>query len=225
MPSPIFEFRCAVHGSPSVIYHPTENLRIRSACSRLCYTEPSLLLGFFLFHSKRKLGISCKTFTVSVKAQITHWNSSCSSCVAARYSNKSDEIPTSSSAWNLKHNHILDWGEEKAKFNLILKINEPSQSFHSAKEITKIVFGSGCNISVRPLPSSGHFQTPLQSQSAYFPQIRWGWDGTGPHVCRVPVTRLRGYQSRIEPAETDSDSSVRVRVIWLVPLTRLVRGD
>lgn len=123
MPSPIFEFRCAVHGSPSVIYHPTENLRIRSACSRLCYTEPSLLLGFFLFHSKRKLGISCKMFTVSVKAQITHWNSSCSSCVAARYSNKSDEIPTSSSAWNLKHKHISDWGEEKAKFNLILKIN------------------------------------------------------------------------------------------------------
>lgn len=44
MPSPIFEFRCAVHGSPSVIYHPTENLRIRSARSRLCCPEPSLLL-------------------------------------------------------------------------------------------------------------------------------------------------------------------------------------
>lgn len=32
MPSPIFEFRRAVHDSPSVIYHPTENLCIRSAC-------------------------------------------------------------------------------------------------------------------------------------------------------------------------------------------------
>lgn len=106
MPSPIFEFRCAVHGSPSVIYHPTKNLRIRSACSRLCYTEPSLPLWFFLFHSKRKLGISCKMFAASVKAQITHWNSSCSSCVAARYSNKLDEILKGSSAWNLKHNHL-----------------------------------------------------------------------------------------------------------------------
>lgn len=54
MPSPIFEFRCAVHGSPSVIYHPTENLRIQSARSRLCSTEPILLLWFFLFHSKKK---------------------------------------------------------------------------------------------------------------------------------------------------------------------------
>lgn len=52
MPSSIFEFRCAVHGSPSVIYHPTENLRIRSACSRLCYTEPSLLL-FLLIPFKK----------------------------------------------------------------------------------------------------------------------------------------------------------------------------
>lgn len=32
MPSPIFEFWRGVHGSPSVIYHPTENLRICSAC-------------------------------------------------------------------------------------------------------------------------------------------------------------------------------------------------
>lgn len=31
MPSPIFEFRRAVHGSPSVFYHPTENLHISSA--------------------------------------------------------------------------------------------------------------------------------------------------------------------------------------------------
>lgn len=73
----------------------------------------------------------------------------------------------------------------------------------------QIVFGSDCDVSVRPLPFSGHFQTPLQPQSAYFPQIRRGWDGTGPHVCRVPGTRLRGYQTRIEPAETDSDSFSR----------------
>lgn len=33
MPSPIFEFRRAVHGSPSVIYHPTENVHIWSARS------------------------------------------------------------------------------------------------------------------------------------------------------------------------------------------------
>lgn len=167
-----------------------------------------------------------KTFTASATAQITHWNSSGSSCVAARYSNKTDEILTGSGACNLKHNHISDRdSEEKKKANLTshLKQNKPARSLYSTKEITKIVFGSDCNISVRLLPFAGHFQAPLHSHRS---GEGLGWDGTRPHVCRVPVTRLRGYQTPIpSPGETDSDSSVRVRLIWLVPLTRRVRAD
>lgn len=64
MPSTIFEFRRAVHDSPSVNYHPTEKLRIRSACfvpgvrewSRFFFLfKKSLYLLFSLLHVKKRV--------------------------------------------------------------------------------------------------------------------------------------------------------------------------
>lgn len=47
MPSSIFEFRRAVHDSPLVIYHPTENLCIKSAClSQAIKNKPALFWVF-----------------------------------------------------------------------------------------------------------------------------------------------------------------------------------
>lgn len=60
MPSSIFEFRRAVHDSPSVIYHHTKNRRIESACvSGRQGISPlflSLYLRFSLLHEKEKWG-------------------------------------------------------------------------------------------------------------------------------------------------------------------------
>lgn len=62
MPSPIFEFRRAVHDSPLVIYHPTENLRIRSACLFQATENKSVpvlkptpcKLGYLMLKKKKK---------------------------------------------------------------------------------------------------------------------------------------------------------------------------
>lgn len=103
--------------------------------------------------------------------------------------------------------------EEKKKANLTSchRQNKPAQSLYSTKEITKsflaqITFLSVCS---RFQDTSRRHFSPRPTD-----QVRMGWDGTRPHVCRVPVTCLRGYQTPISsPGETDSDSSVGVRLI------------
>lgn len=103
----------------------------------------------------------------------------------------------------LKHNHISDgeeWGEEKAKFNLTFKINEPAQSFYSTKEITKSFLAQVATF----LSVGARFQDTSRRHFSQKVRIshRSGEGGMG-RVCRVPVTRLPGCQTRIEPAETD----------------------
>lgn len=47
MPSSIFEFRRGIHDSPSVIYHPTEKVRIRSVFSGRQRINPLYFIIFF----------------------------------------------------------------------------------------------------------------------------------------------------------------------------------
>lgn len=122
--------------------------------------------------------------------------------MAARYSNKSDEILTGSRAWKLKHNHISDreeWGEGgggKPNFTSYIKKKNAriDAVFLLHERNHQIVFcflflGSGCNLSVRPLPFSAHFQTPLQPQSMRISH-RSGEGGTGRVHASVAPTLL-----------------------------------
>lgn len=167
MPSPIFEFRRAVHDSPSVMYHPPENVRIRPACvfqatenqaagskslpvicptpTPWCLTERGKKEGRHNYFCGSAAAHTAHT------AQITHQNSSRESpdYLAVIPIRKREKESLQAPGLSLdSQTHHNDVGFNKIKNEPPKKDPESkSQSFNSIKRTTgKIFFGSDCKV-------------------------------------------------------------------------------